>query len=73
MGHHDVVRPWQLPAVSVGAPEAPGSCKKLRKIWVDGAYSGRSLDWVTERFRFALAVVVRPKESRSSWSSFDAA
>ena len=42
----------------------PGPCKKLRKIWVDGAYSGRLVDWVAERFRFVLAVVLRPKESR---------
>jgi putative transposase len=42
----------------------PGPCKKLRKIWVDGGYSGRLVDWVAERFRFVLAVVLRPKESR---------
>ncbi|MEA3640015.1 MAG: transposase, partial [Lamprobacter sp.] len=42
----------------------PGPCKKLRKIWVDGGYSGRLVDWLAERFRFVLAVVLRPKESR---------
>jgi putative transposase len=42
----------------------PGPCKKLRKLWVDGGYSGRLVDWVAERFRFLLAVVLRPKESR---------
>jgi putative transposase len=42
----------------------PGPCKKLRKIWVDGGYSGRLVDWVAEHFRFALTVVLRPKESR---------
>ncbi len=36
-----------------------GSCKKLRKIWVDGGYRGKLLDWVGERFRFVLAVVLR--------------
>jgi hypothetical protein len=24
----------------------PGHCKKLRKIWVDGGYSGRLVQWV---------------------------
>lgn len=42
----------------------PGSCKKLRKIWVDGGYSGRLVEWVTERFKFCLTVVLRPKETR---------
>ncbi len=42
----------------------PGSCKKLRKIWVDGGYSGRLVDWVAERFKFCLEVVLRPKETR---------
>lgn len=42
----------------------PGSCKKLRKIWVDGGYSGQLLEWVTNRFKFILEVVLRPKESR---------
>jgi putative transposase len=42
----------------------PGACKKLRKIWVDGAFGGRLVDWVGEQFRFVLAVVLRPKESR---------
>ena len=42
----------------------PGSCKKLRKIWVDGGYSGKLVAWVAERFWFCLAVVLRPKETR---------
>jgi putative transposase len=42
----------------------PGGCKKLRKIWVDGGYSGRLVEWVAERFKFCLAVVLRPKETR---------
>ena len=41
-----------------------GSCKKLRKIWVDGAYSGKLLEWVAARFKFHLAVVLRPKECK---------
>lgn len=42
----------------------PGGCKKLRKIWVDGGYAGAWVDGLTERFKFHLAVVLRPKETR---------
>ena len=42
----------------------PGGCKKLRKIWVDGGYSGRLVEWVAERFKFCLTVVLRPKETK---------
>ncbi len=41
-----------------------GSCKKLRKIWVDGGYRGGLLDWVKEQLRFVLAVVLRPQEQK---------
>ena len=43
----------------------PGGCKKLRKVWVDGGYTGTLVDWVAARFKFCLAVVLRPKESRT--------
>jgi putative transposase len=37
-----------------------GSCKKLRRLWVDGGYRGSPLaDWVALRFRFVLQVVLR--------------
>ncbi|MBA3692638.1 MAG: IS5 family transposase [Acidobacteria bacterium] len=39
-----------------------GSCKKLRKIWVDGGYRGQLLDWVKSNFKFVLAVVLRSEE-----------
>lgn len=42
----------------------PGHCKKLRKIWVDGGYSGQLVAWAAERFKFCLAVVLRPKECK---------
>lgn len=42
----------------------PGGCKKLRKIWVDGVYNGRLVAWVTEQFKFCLAVVLRPKQTK---------
>lgn len=38
-----------------------GSCKCLRKIWVDGTYRGTLLEWVAERFRFRLEPIMRPK------------
>jgi putative transposase len=41
----------------------PGHCKKLRKIWVDGGYSGRLIQWVADGFKFCLAVVCRPKQT----------
>lgn len=44
--------------------QLPGGCKKLRKIWVDGGYSGRLVEWVAEHFKFCLAVVLRPKETK---------
>ena len=42
----------------------PGGCKKLRKIWVDGGYSGQLVAWVSQQFKFCLAVVLRPKENK---------
>ena len=42
----------------------PGCCKKLRKIRVDGGYTGQLLEWVVARFKFSLAVVPRPKQTR---------
>jgi len=36
-----------------------GACKKLRRIWVDGAYRGRLLEWVLLHCRFLLQPVLR--------------
>jgi putative transposase len=33
--------------------------KKLLKIWVDGGYRGQILEWVKNRFRYCLEVVLR--------------
>lgn len=39
-----------------------GSCKKLRRIWVDGGYRGPLVLWVAQNFRFCLQLVLRTKE-----------
>ena len=36
-----------------------GACKKLRRIWVDGAYRGQLLEWVRLHCRFVLQPVLR--------------
>jgi putative transposase len=43
--------------------QLPGNCKKLRKIGVEGRYSGRLGTWITGRFKFCLAVVLRSKQT----------
>ncbi len=40
----------------------PGSCKKLRRVWVDGGYRGHLVQWVAACFRFCLQPVVRTRE-----------
>jgi putative transposase len=40
----------------------PGSCKKLRRVWVDGGYRGQLLAWVAACFRFCLEPVLRTSE-----------
>ena len=41
-----------------------GSCKKLRRIWVDGAYRGQVLAWAWMRCRLVLQVVLRQDDQR---------
>jgi putative transposase len=39
-----------------------GSCKKIRRIWVDGGYNGKAFTaWVAGCFRIIWAVVLRPQ------------
>jgi putative transposase len=37
-----------------------GACKKLRVIWVDGAYRGQVVEWVVTHFWFRFQPVLRP-------------
>jgi len=41
-----------------------GACKKLRRIWVDGAYRGQLLEWVILHCRFRLQPVLRSDEQK---------
>ncbi len=41
-----------------------GSCKKLRRIWVDGTYRGTLLEWVSARFKFVLHPVLRSDDQK---------
>lgn len=41
-----------------------GTCKKLRRIWVDGTYRGKLLDWVTDHCWFLLQPVLRSDEMK---------
>ncbi len=36
-----------------------GGGKNLRRVWVDGTYRGKLLEWVREHFRFVLQPVLR--------------
>jgi putative transposase len=36
-----------------------GSCKKLRKVWVDGTYRGKLVEWAVEHLWFVLQPVLR--------------
>ena len=41
-----------------------GSCKKLRKVWVDGTYRGKLVDWAVEHLWFILAPVLRSDDMK---------
>jgi putative transposase len=41
-----------------------GSCKKLRRIWVDGTYRGHLLDWVIDHCGFLLQPVLRSDDQK---------
>ncbi len=46
-----------------------GACKKLRVIWVDGAYRGQLVGWELRTFGFAYSPCFGPTHRRGSWSS----
>lgn len=42
-----------------------GSCKKLRRIWVDGGYRGPNLmEWVAQRFHIVLQAILRSDDTK---------
>ncbi len=41
-----------------------GACKKLRRIWVDGASRGLLLEWVLLHFKFVLQPVLRSADQK---------
>ena len=41
-----------------------GACKKLRRVWVDGAYRGQLLDWVAVHCQCRLQVVLRSDDQK---------
>jgi putative transposase len=41
-----------------------GACKKLRLIWVDGAYRGQRVEWVSQHLHFVLRVTLRPEGAK---------
>ena len=41
-----------------------GFCKKLRLIWVDGAYRGQLLEWVAQHCHFRLRPVLRSDDQK---------
>ncbi len=42
-----------------------GSCKKIRRIWVDGGYHGKAFtQWIAEYFRIIWEVVLRQQRLR---------
>jgi putative transposase len=41
-----------------------GAGKKLRKLWVDGTYRGKLVDWVVEHCQFLLQPVLRSDDTR---------
>jgi len=41
-----------------------GSCKKIRRIWVDGGYNGKAFaSWIADRFQIIWAVIPRPQDA----------
>ncbi len=43
----------------LGRPPGLAAGKKLRRIWVDGTYRGKLVNWVSEHYQFLLQPVLR--------------
>jgi putative transposase len=41
-----------------------GACKKLRRVWVDGTYRGRVLDWVRDQCQVLLQPILRTDDHK---------
>jgi len=42
-----------------------GSCKKIRRIWVDGGYRGANMaTWVAQRFHIVLQTILRSDDTK---------
>jgi len=42
-----------------------GSCKKIRRIWVDGGYRGvNMMEWVAQRFHIVLQTILRSDDTK---------
>ncbi|NOQ77066.1 MAG: transposase [Methylococcaceae bacterium] len=42
-----------------------GSCKKIRRIWVDGGYRGANMmEWVAQRFHIVLHAILRSDDTK---------
>jgi putative transposase len=41
-----------------------GACNKLRRIWVDGTYRGKLMDWVVDQWWFLLQPVLRTDDQK---------
>jgi putative transposase len=41
-----------------------GACKKLRRLWVDGTYRGKLVEWVLEHCWFVLQPVLRSDDQK---------
>jgi len=42
-----------------------GSCKKIRRIWVDGGYRGANMmEWVAQRFHIVLHTILRSDDTK---------
>ena len=39
-------------------------CPRLQRLWADGSYAGRLVDWVQEQYGWVLEIVRRPADAK---------